>query len=208
MSYTDVIYYAPEPEEVAEDNAWNSTTTTADSYQEEMAAARDAFDAREGGGAKQASSRRSQKGGQLAVNLLVRGHFNTDLKVDFDYIVQDSINRDTPAIRRQLTYYNVNCRDQTSKVIDLGFTLDDFLEIHTNRGAMLPPQRLKRQQAGDIADIDEQHFSSACNQNKVLPDYFVESLGGLEIKAKTKGVGGTYVADDGGSSPWAILVSA
>lgn len=69
----------------------------------------------------------------------------------------------------------------------------------------MPPQRLKRQQAGDINNIEEQAFSSACNQKRVLPDYFVESLGGLEIKAKTKGVGGTYILDDGGSSPWAIL---
>jgi len=43
-----------------------------------------------------------RNGGKLAVNLLVRGHYNRDLNVDFDYVVQDSINRQTHAIRRQL----------------------------------------------------------------------------------------------------------
>ena len=121
-------------------------------------------------------------------------------------ISEDSINRDAQNIRRQLTHYNQNCRDQTTKVVDLGFTLEDFIEIHTNRGVKKPPQRLKRQDEGlDIADEDDQHFSSACNLKRTLPDYFEASLGGLKLKAKTDGT--EYGLSDGGgvSSPWVIV---
>ena len=52
-------------------------------------------------------SKRRNDGGKLQVNLLVRGHYNRNLNVNFDLIVQDSINRETHAIRRQLTYYNL-----------------------------------------------------------------------------------------------------
>ena len=119
-------------------------------------------------------SKRRKNGGKLAVNLLVRGHYNRDLNVDFDYIVQDSINRQTHAIRRQLTMFNQNCRDQTTKIVDQGFSLDDFLEVHTSRGVKKPLNRGKRaeqQQAGIVQDEEAQVFSSACEQD-ALVSYF------------------------------------
>lgn len=209
VSHLDVTYFAPEPE-VSDDDTTNSTgafaanitdtDATADGLPEQEEAAVAEKDATVTRRAAAAAGLSDDSGGKLAINLLVRGHYNTGLKVDFDRIVQDSINRDTRSIRRQLTYYNHNCRDQTTKVVDMGFTLDDFLEIHTNRGVKKPPQRLKRD------EIDEQAFSSACNQKRVLPDYFEDSLGGMEILAQTKVSGRTFVVDDGSLvSAWAIV---
>lgn len=101
----------------------------------------------------------------------MRGHYNRDLNVDFDYIVQDSINRQTHAIRRQLSMFNQNCRDQTTKIVDQGFSLDDFLEVHTSRGVKKPLNRGKRaeqQQAGIVQDEEAQVFSSACEQDALV----------------------------------------
>jgi hypothetical protein len=129
--------------------------------------------------------------------------------VDFDYIVQDSINRDTNKIRRQLTYYNQNCRDQTVKVVDLGLTFEDFAEIHTNRGVKKPANSLglrqeqQGQQNPSRVTNDDQAFSAACNQKKVLPEYFEASLGGLNLKAKAKPV--SYSVNEGGSNVGAII---
>ena len=146
-------------------------------------------------------SKRRNDGGKLQVNLLVRGHYNRNLNVNFDLIVQDSINRETHAIRRQLTYYNQNCRDQTTKVMDEGLTLDDFLEVHTNKGVKKPVNRGKREE--QVGEDKILAFSSACEQSQLLPEYFEASLGGFKLRAQ--GEGNTYSVDEGGSSPWAIV---
>jgi hypothetical protein len=40
----------------------------------------------------------SSVGNQLAVTMEIRGHYSPPPDLDFDYIVQDSINRDTASI--------------------------------------------------------------------------------------------------------------
>ena len=143
MSHLEVSYVAPE------DSASNFAQDTSDAGQ---------------------SKRRN--GGKLAVNLLVKGHYTRNLNVDFDYIVQDSINRQTHAIRRQLTMFNQNCRDQTTKIVDQGFSLEDFLVVHTSRGVKKTLDRGRaEQQAGIVQDEEVQAFSSACDQD-ALVSYF------------------------------------
>jgi len=148
------------------------------------------------------SRRRAGSGGKLSVSVMVRGHYNRgDVGVDFDSIVQDSINRDTPTIVRELTSFNKNCNNQTTKVVDLGYTVDDFLEVHSNRGVDLPRSRRQHMEMANV--VDQQAFSSACNQRLVLPPYFEESLGGLKLKAKTEAR--VYVNEEESSNVGAIL---
>ncbi|KAL7547017.1 hypothetical protein ACHAWF_010337 [Thalassiosira exigua] len=213
VAHVDVLYFAPPPEEVETEATANSTEAEGDGAVHAKGGTADADDA---GDADASPDRggmpaRGRGGGKLSVSLLVRGHYNRNLNVDFDYLVQDSINRDTRVIRRQLTYYNQNCRDQTSKVVDLGFTLEDFFEIHTNRGVQRPSSRLSRQRQMELdaaaaamgEDDDGRTFSSACDEDKVLPDYFEKALGGTEPRADA--VGTTYTVDEGGPSPAAIV---
>lgn len=191
VSHLSVEYIEADPE--LDENVGNSTNAAANGFVN--------TDATTATAPNGAFSKRRNDGGKLQVNLLVRGHYNRNLNVNFDLVVQDSINRETHAIRRQLTYYNQNCRDQTTKVVDEGFTLDDFLEVHTNKGVKKPVSRGKREeQAGED---NTQAFSSACEQSQLLPEYFEASLGGFKLRAQ--GEGTTYSVDDGGSSPWAIV---
>ena len=88
------------------------------------------------------SKRQNKQDRRLSVKLVVRGHYNRELDVNFDKTVQDSINRRFFTIRRELTFYNHNCRDQTTKVLDLGFALEDFSEIRSKKGVEKPAQRL------------------------------------------------------------------
>ncbi|KAL7541396.1 hypothetical protein ACHAXR_010888 [Thalassiosira sp. AJA248-18] len=209
VSHIDVFYIAPEVTAAAGDSIiTNSTDPSATSVAGDGTASsiRDTDTPRDVGAQSTSSGRNTDTGGKLSVELLVRGHYNRNLNVDFDYVIQDSINRDAHTIRRELTYYNQNCRDQTTKVKSLGFTLDDFIEVHTNRGVKKPDSRLtKRQQEQQKQEAAaEQAFSAACNQEKVLPQYFEESLGGLQLNAQTKGTV-TYVVDEGGANAWAIV---
>lgn len=198
VAHIDVLFTPdePEPEEeiVPEDAVADGSGSSATHSKGGEVAQRDPDSRGEAGSAK-----RDRGGGKLSVSLLVRGHHNRNLNVDFDFIVQDSINRDTHNIRRQLTHYNSNCRDQTAKVMDEGYTLDDFLEIHTNRGVEKPVNLDRRQQQQQATDEDA--FSSACNQNQILPEYFEQSLGGIQVETAED----SYTVDDGGASPWAIV---
>ncbi|EJK75219.1 hypothetical protein THAOC_03066, partial [Thalassiosira oceanica] len=146
------------------------------------------------------SKRRNKQASRLSVKLVVRGHYDRELDVDFDAIVQDSINRKFYTIRRELTFYNQYCRDQTTKVLDLGFKLEDFSEIRSKKGVDKPAQRLIK---GSVDD-DDDAFSSACAQERILPEYFDASLNGLEIKAKPKMV--TYIVEDGSGPSLGMVI--
>jgi len=225
-----VFYIAPEKPVIKEVISSNSTGAVdgdagagdvnvnssdgSDEADVEAASAADSFvrDTDNGRDPTKTDLKRRGAGGKLSVALLVRGHYNRNLNVDFDYIVQDSINRDTHTIRRQLTHYNQDCRDQTTKVVDMGFTLDDFLEVHTNRGVKnskpsAADRLTKMEQQQELEQEQEaQAFSAACNQNRVLPDYFTSSLGGIDVKTKSEGFV-TYVIEEGSlrGNPWAVV---
>lgn len=221
--HLNVLYFAPPPE--VEDDASNSTSAI-DGDISDGTGSSSATDFRDSGTPRDVATTTPDRrdpatamktnNGKLSVELVVRGHYNRGTAVDFDYVVQDSINRDTHTIRRQLTYYNQNCRDQTTKVVDMGFTLDDFIEIHTNRGVKKPAtnagrlsarqqQQQQKQQKPDLMTEDEQTFSAACNQNKVLPEYFEASLGGLQLKPKAEDLSYVVKGNGGISNPWAIV---
>ncbi|KAL3773393.1 hypothetical protein ACHAWO_003684 [Cyclotella atomus] len=125
---------------------------------------------------------------RLTIDLEVWGHYPPQLNVDFDNIVQESINAQTDAIRAELVDYNTNCEDQTEKVSDHGFVLDDFEEIHSNKG-VVTNTRTKRERnaaqqaaAGDDAMAASEEtvsggvFRTACSKEIKLPEYFEESL--------------------------------
>ena len=89
---------------------------------------------------------------------------------DFEGIVQDSINRDSSKIQNDLTDYNRNCKEQTSKVKDEGMREEDFGVVASTSGVSRPGlDRLE----GDI-------FSTACSDELALPNFF-ESLADIEV---------------------------
>ena len=140
------------------------------------------------------------EGGRLEVDLQVRGHYTANVNVDFDYIVEDSINRESDNIRHQLTSYNQNCNDQKEKVNDLGYTLHDFSEIQSNYG--VDEQRQWQQDAN--ADSEEKlAWSTACDKHRELPQFVEENLEALELRAQS--LGKAIVVDDGGISLWAVV---
>jgi hypothetical protein len=127
---------------------------------------------------------------RLTVDLEVWGHYPPQLNVDFDVIVQDSINRETQVIREELKEYNSNCDDQTEKVDDHGYLLGDFEEIYSNKGVMNQKRRGKAKDLEEEEDMDSELvnnseeggvFRTACSNAVKLPEYFEASL--EEIKA-------------------------
>jgi len=156
------------------------------------------------------SSAASSSGGgaasqQLAVAMEIKGHYSPPPELDFDYIVQDSINKDTANIRRGLREYNSNCRDQNTKVKDKGFSEKDFNAIVSAKGA------LGRNRNQDVASLDNV-FSTACSSGFLAPDYFETDLkeiqalkvSNVEFNQKLGNV--VYIAesDDGRMQPWAM----
>jgi len=147
--------------------------------------------------------------GQLAVAMDIKGHYSPPPYIDFNYIVQESINRDTATIRRGLRDYNSNCRDQTSKVQEQGFREDDFNAIVGNSGFYRPG----RNQGGRPANVQDSSninnvFSTACSTNTFVPDYF-ETIKEVEARSSKdlNSVFGDiiYVAEDGsGLDSWAM----
>lgn len=138
---------------------------------------------------------------RLTVDLEVWGHYPPQLNVDFDYIVQDSINAQTDAIRAELVDYNANCEDQTELVADHGYVMDDFEEIYSNKG-VTSNTRMKRErnaarqqqllQGEDSSttlddavmaaseEVESKVFRTACSNEIKLPEYFEESLKTIE----------------------------
>lgn len=134
----------------------------------------------------------SKYGDRLSVGLDVWGHYPHQLQIDFDYIVQDSINRDTQVIRGELKDYNLNCNDQTKKVDELGFKVDDFKEIHSMKGVR--PSRGKEDKDGV--------FRTACSESIYLPEYFEESLNEINVASVGKL---SMNLENGGNVPWVII---
>jgi hypothetical protein len=142
---------------------------------------------------------------ELAVAMAIHGHYSPPPHYDFDYMVQDSIDRDSDEIRRSLRDYNEDCRDQTNMVLNQGFTVEDFAEIHSMNGAL--QNRVKGKNSpkptGGV-------YRQSCAEARMLPSYFETSLKELkarkvsEVKAELYGV--EYVANEnrGGLAPWAI----
>mmetsp|Transcript_33334 Transcript_33334/g.80621 ORF Transcript_33334/g.80621 Transcript_33334/m.80621 type:complete len:774 (-) Transcript_33334:271-2592(-) len=158
------------------------------------------------------SEESSSSGNQLAVAMEIRGHYSPPPELDFDYIVQDSINRDTATIRRGLRDYNSNCRDQTTN-IQGGLERDDYKETVSNAGK----SRVSGARPAKPSDISAPNsglktFSTACSSNFLVPDYFEKSL--KEIEARDLSEVGFADRDmsarssdeerAGGLKPWAM----
>jgi len=112
-----------------------------------------------------ASSKRTVD--QLVVDLEVRGHYQPPPHLDFDYIVEQSINSEQFNIRRELVHYNQNCENQRNTISTLKLSPYDFKEINSWRGTR--PNRAK----GDdgTLNIDTSTFRMACSQGIDIPDY-------------------------------------
>ena len=141
---------------------------------------------------------------ELAVAMQIHGHYVPPPLLDFDYMVQDSINRDQDNIRRNLRDYNDACRDQTSKVNNEGFSVEDFAEIHTMNGAL--QNRVKgKNSPKPMGGV----FRQSCAEDKFLPSYFETSLKELKARkvseVKAELYGDLYVASENrGLASWAI----
>jgi hypothetical protein len=146
--------------------------------------------------------------GQLAVVMEIKGYYSPPPNIDFDYIVEDSINTDAAEIRRGLQEYNENCRSQTSKVNEGGMKESDFNAVVSNNGAARPGRGGGRPVA-DISSLTNV-YSTACSAGSGLPDYFETSLKEIEARSvgdvKFKEVGSvTYLAEESrGLESWAM----
>eukprot|EP00804_Cyclotella_cryptica_P000418 CCRYP_020910-RB/>CCRYP_020910-RB protein AED:0.02 eAED:0.02 QI:301/1/1/1/1/1/2/962/712 len=141
---------------------------------------------------------------RLTVDLEVWGHYPPQLNVDFDYIVQDSINRETEIIREELKDYNTNCDDQTEKVYDHGYLLNDFEEIHSNKGVTTNRKRkgpLDEEESEEQVSTEGGVFRTACSNDVKLPDYFEKSL--EEIKVTT--VGKVLILEEPSETPVLVI---
>jgi len=198
----DVVYIALGPEDLESFDDSNNNTAVTDT----TLAREEENDIRESPNAT-TFRRRTGIRGTISVNVLVKGHYNgNDVRVDFDSIVQESINRDTDVIRERLASYNQDCTTQTAKIFDMGYTVDNFLEIHSDGGVDLPKSRLNQRQQEKIqGEVDPQAFSSACDRRRVLPKYFEESLGGLRLNPKSETR--VHVIEERGSNAWPIIGS-
>ncbi|KAL7536950.1 hypothetical protein ACHAXR_007506 [Thalassiosira sp. AJA248-18] len=119
---------------------------------------------------------------ELAVAMEIKGHYSPPPFIDFEYIVEDSINRDTSTIRRGLREYNSNCRDQTTKVEDQGLKKEDFNAVVSTYGAARPGRDAGRPVSNtDIGSMNNV-FSTACNSDFLVPEYFETSLKEIEAR--------------------------
>jgi len=134
---------------------------------------------------------------QLAVDMEITGHYSPPPYLDFAYMVQDSINRDTNNIRRGLREYNKKCRDQTKKVGN-GYKEDDFNAVVSMYGAKLGPKK-------GINSMDNV-YSTACSTELFVPQYFETSL--KEVKARDASsvteLGIVVTSNDGILESWAV----
>ena len=154
------------------------------------------------------SSNSQRKASELAVAMQIKGHYNPPPELDFDFIVQDSINRDTPEIRRNLREYNDNCRDQSSRT-QAGYTENDYSTVVSTTGAGRPVGRFGSRDRGEnLPQLEvSARFSKACSSNKVLPTYFETSLKEIEAKSIRKVVVGDDVivaSEDRALEDWAM----
>jgi hypothetical protein len=101
---------------------------------------------------------------EVAVALNIKGHYSPPPELDFEYIVNDSINSDADQIRRNLREYNQNCRDQNAK-LDSGSSISDFDEVHSMTGSM----STRGSGSGDV-------YRTVCAEGETLPTMFETSL--------------------------------
>jgi len=142
---------------------------------------------------------------QLAVAMEIKGHYSPPPELDFDYIVQDSINKDTANIRRGLREYNSNCRDQNTKVNDEGYGEKDFTAVVSAKGA------LGRNRNQDVASLNNV-FSTACSSGFLAPDYFetdlkeIQALKVSDVEFNQKVGNVVYITEEdvGGLQSWAM----
>mmetsp|Transcript_33036 Transcript_33036/g.69326 ORF Transcript_33036/g.69326 Transcript_33036/m.69326 type:complete len:604 (-) Transcript_33036:674-2485(-) len=166
-----------------------------------LSSARPSGDASSTGGAADGGAASQQ----LAVAMDIMGHYSPPPHIDFDYIVQDSINKDTATIRRGLREYNSNCRDQNNKVKDEGLREKDFAAVVSAKGAS------GRGRNQDVAYGDDV-FSTACSSGFLAPDYFetdlkeIQALKVSEVEFKQKVGNVVYIAEEdaGGLQSWAM----
>ncbi len=138
---------------------------------------------------------------QLAVTMEVMGHYSPPPEIDFDYIVQDSINRDTDNIRRGLSEYNTNCRQQTSLVEQEGLAEYDFDSVSSTSGAR--PTGYDRPLGGGGGGNT---FSTACSSSLVVPEFFETNLREIEaVDASEVKFDSLYIVNDvsSGLESWA-----
>ena len=144
---------------------------------------------------------------KLAVGMEIRGHYSPPPDLDFDYIVQDSINRDTATIRRGLREFNRNCREQTSKVNKEGLQESDFEAVISTSGAARPGRGGGRPTTTGGVSSNGNVFSTACSSDFLVPPYFETSLKEIETReiSEVQKLFGdaTYDASDGLDS-WAM----
>ena len=144
---------------------------------------------------------------KLAVGMEIRGHYSPPPDLDFDYIVQDSINRDTATIRRGLREFNRNCREQTSKVNKEGLQESDFEAVISTSGAARPGRGGGRPTTTGGVSSNGNVFSTACSSDFLVPQYFETSLKEIETRelSEVQKLFGdaTYDASDGLDS-WAM----
>jgi hypothetical protein len=125
---------------------------------------------------------------RVTIDLEVWAHYPPTLAVDFDHIVQTSVNRQTETIRQELQEYNTHCDDQIEKVDDHGFVLDDFEEIYSNKGVVSNTKLKREKNAVELIEEEELVeeelvggvFRTACSNEVKLPKYFEESLDTVE----------------------------
>ena len=98
------------------------------------------------------------------------------LGMDFDLIIQDSINRDTPAMHRGLREYNQNCLEQKYE----GLNEEDYGVVVSTSGAARPGGRPSG--ASNPSQLNGV-FSKACSAELLLPDYFETHLAEIEVRS-------------------------
>jgi len=181
VSHVDVTYYALDSEGNDKEGVTTTPTSSSKTYS-------------------------SRSNGRLEVNLKVRGHYPSDRNIDFDYIVEDSINRESSNIRTQMTSYNQQCNDQTAKITNGEYTVDDFSEVQSNYGIQ-EKRRQREQQAQqqqntiyDQGDDERLTWSTACEMKRELPQFVEENLEALEARVIAQ-----TIIHNGGLSPWAIV---
>eukprot|EP00956_Cyclotella_meneghiniana_P038770 scaffold159697_cov56-Cyclotella_meneghiniana.AAC.8 len=133
----------------------------------------------------------AQASKEVAVAMNIKGHYSPPPELDFEYIVNDSINSDTDMIRRELKNYNENCRDQTAQV-NTGASISDFDEVHSLKGT-----QSSKGQSGKV-------YRTVCAEGETLPTMFETSLKEISAtKVNEIAFAPIIYMEQGLLSPWA-----
>ena len=113
---------------------------------------------------------------QMVVDLEIRGHYSPPPDIDFDHIIEESINSEKRNIRRELMSYNTNCQNQRTKVLDFGLSQYDFREVNSWKGV-----RPNRGKGSDSSLPDNSAYRMACSEGINIPEYLDPSLEDMNI---------------------------